>query len=253
MQKVLRSLGLTEKEAELYIFLAKHGALRSGEIAKGIRAHRVEVYRMLKSMQTKGVVEATLEAPTRFTAVPLETVLDSFIKVKREETATMENTKQSVLSEWENLSKIEPQQSLEKFVVVEGDRKIYSKILQMVKETKSQLSVIMLISGLARADQFGVLDAAFNHSLKNKIKLRFLTELSNQNVKTAKAFLKRLPKRGIDFKDRNPESRSEALSPNGNTGQRRTFIFHQTNHRNASNRTRGRVPLDKLQNSCAIV
>jgi sugar-specific transcriptional regulator TrmB len=32
VQKVLKSLGLTEKEAELYIFLAKHDALRSGEI-----------------------------------------------------------------------------------------------------------------------------------------------------------------------------------------------------------------------------
>ena len=205
VQKVLKSLGLTEKEAELYIFLAKHDALRSGEIAKSIRTHRVEVYRMLKSLQTKGVIEATLEAPKRFTAVPLETVLDSFIKAKREETAAMEDTKQNVLNEWKNISKIEPQAAIEKFVVVEGDKKIYSKILQMIKETKSQLSVITSISGWARADQFGVLDAAFKHPLKNKIKLRFLTELSNENMKTMKAYLKNVLKSGICFKGRNPD------------------------------------------------
>ncbi len=80
VQQALKSLGLTEKEAEVYIFLAKHHALRSGEIAKGTRTHRVEVYRLLKSLQTKGVIAATLEAPARYTAAPLEGLLDSFIK-----------------------------------------------------------------------------------------------------------------------------------------------------------------------------
>ena len=205
MQSVLKSLGLTGKEAELFLFLAKNNALRSGEIAKGIHTHRVEVYRMLKSLQKKGTVEATLEAPTRFTAVPLETVLDSFIKAKREETAAMESTKQSVLNEWKHISKTESQLSLEKFVVIEGERKIYSKIAQMIRETKNQLSIIISVPGLERANQFGVLDAAFSHPLKNKVKLRFLTEFSNENVKTVKAFLKNIPKRGFDFKGRNPD------------------------------------------------
>ena len=166
VQNVLKTLGLTDKEAELYIFLAKHKPLRSGEIAKGIRTHRVEVYRILKSMQTKGVIQATLESPTRFIAVPLETVLESFIKAKREETALMEITKQSVLNDWRNISKIELQSSIEKFMVVQGSKKIYLKILQMTKETKTQLSIVIPISSLARADHFGVLEAILNDPSK---------------------------------------------------------------------------------------
>lgn len=204
VQKVLKNFGLTEKETELYIFLAKHGVLRAGAIAKGVRTQRVEVYRMLKSLQTKGVVEATLESPTRFITVPFETVLDSFIKAKREETALMESTKQSVLNDWEVISKIEPEPFLEKFVVVEGNNKIYSKLLQMMKETQSELSVVTTASGLARADQFGILDAAFNHPLKGKIKFRFLTDLSDENLSMMKNFFTRIPKTGIDFKAKNP-------------------------------------------------
>ena len=83
--KFLTNFGLTEKETEIYIFLAKHGVQRSGEIAKGIKTHRAEIYRMLKSLQIKGLVESTLESPIRFTIVPFETALDSFIQTKKGE------------------------------------------------------------------------------------------------------------------------------------------------------------------------
>ncbi|HLN44298.1 MAG TPA: helix-turn-helix domain-containing protein [Candidatus Sulfotelmatobacter sp.] len=204
VQRILKDFGLTEKEAELYIFLAKHGALRTGEIAEGFKTHRVEVYRMLKSLQAKGVVEATLELPSRFITVPFETVLDSFIEAKREETTLIESTKQSVLNDWRIISKIKPEISLEKFVVVEGNKRIYSRILNMVKETESQLSFATTIQGLARADQFGVLDAAVNHPFKDSIKFRFLTELSDENLRAIKTFFKKISKTGLDFRGRNP-------------------------------------------------
>ena len=50
-----------------------------------------QIYRILKNLQKKGLVEATLEYPTRFTAVPFEKVIDSFIKSKREEVAQIES------------------------------------------------------------------------------------------------------------------------------------------------------------------
>ena len=186
--------------------------MRSGEIAKGTRTHRVEVYRILKSLQNKGIIEATLESPTRYTAVQLEVIIDSFIKAKREETAAMESTRQSVLHEWNKINKVESQPYLEKFVVIKGGKKIYSKILQMVKETRRTLSAAISISDMARADQLGILDAAICHPLKNKVELRFLTEVSVEKVRVARAFFERMPKQEIEFKARNPSLGLE-LSP----------------------------------------
>jgi sugar-specific transcriptional regulator TrmB len=202
VRKALKNIGLTEKEAELYIYLAKHYALRSGEIAKGIQTHRVEIYRMLKSMQTKGLIEVTLESPRRFIAVPLEMVLDSFIKTKRQETILMEKTKQSVLNEWKNIRKTESRIAIEKFAIVEGNKKIYTKFLNMVKEAKNQISAVTTATDLRRAEQFGVLDVAFNHPLKEKIKINFLTDLSDANLNMIKNFSEKTS--GIDFKGRNP-------------------------------------------------
>jgi len=204
IEGVLSSFGLTEGEVEMYLFLAKHGVLKCGEIAKGMKRHTAQIYRVLKVLQSKGLVESTLEVPTRFAAVSLETIIDQRIKAKHDEAALIEKTKNQVLSYWKNIRQPTLEPSLEKFVVIEGNGKIYAKISQMVKETKNQLSAVTTVAGLSRADQFGVFDAAAEHPLKSKIQFRVLTELSSQNVKAMKALLKRAPKAELNFKGRNP-------------------------------------------------
>jgi sugar-specific transcriptional regulator TrmB len=205
IKKVLKNSGLTEKEAEVYIFLAKREALKSGEIAKLMKKDKAQVFRILKSLQTKGLVESTLEFPTRFTAVPFEIVLESSIKAKQEEVAFIEKAKKDLLSYLKDRRRAELGLSLEKFVVIEGNNKIYPKISQMVRETKNQFSVIATIQDLVRADQFGILGDAFSHPLKSQIQFRFLTELSEQNLTATKAILKKAPKAGFNVKVRNPD------------------------------------------------
>src|SRR3989304_5948117 len=80
IKKILKDFGLTNKEAEVYIFLSKHGVLKCGEIARGMKRHKAQIYRILKILESKGLLESTLEAPTRFTAVPFETVCDLSLK-----------------------------------------------------------------------------------------------------------------------------------------------------------------------------
>ena len=139
VKKILSSFGLTEKEIEIYIFLAKHGVIRSREIISGLRIHRADVYRILKSLQSKGLVEPTLESPARFIIVPFETVLESFIKAKHDEAIVIEKSKQDLLEDWKNISKPTIVATPEKFTVIEGNNKILDKIQRMIRETKHQL------------------------------------------------------------------------------------------------------------------
>ena len=203
--QILKNFGLTEKEAEIYIFLAKRGVQKSGEIAKGIKTHRAEVYRMIRSLQAKGLVESTLEAPVRFAAVPFERAIDSFIRTKREEAASVESAKRDLLEEWNLINGHETEPQLEKFVVIEGRNRIYHKILNMVNETKNQLSATSIAPALVRINEFGILDAAFTHPLKSQIQFRFLTELTAQDLEAAKALFKRIPAAGVNLKGRTPE------------------------------------------------
>jgi len=203
IEKTLNNIGLSEKEAEVYLFLGKRGALKGREITKQLKINKGQVYRILKSLQKKGLVETTLEYPTRFIAVPLEKVIDSFIKSKREEVTQIEETKKNLLSDWNKISQKEIDTSLEKFGVIEGKKKIFHKITQLIKETNSQFSMKSTVSDLFKAEQFGVFDTLNKHPLKSKIHFRVLTQTSKQNLKAIKLLNTKL-KPILDFRGKNP-------------------------------------------------
>src|SRR3990170_2788990 len=205
VEKVLKDFGLTEKEVEVYVFLAKHGILKTREAAIQIKKDKAQVLRILKSLQAKGLVESTLETPKRFTAVPFERVLDAFVKAKRDEANLIESTKKDLLLYWKSIGKTKLEAPLEKFVVIEGTNKIYSKISQMITETKNQLSTVSTVPGLVRADQMGLFDVVSSHPLRSKIQLRFLTEFSGQSSNAINALLEKASKAKINFRGKNPD------------------------------------------------
>jgi sugar-specific transcriptional regulator TrmB len=202
IKTVLKSAGLTEKEAEVYIFLAKHDPLKSTEVAKLMKKDKAQIFRILKGLQTKGFVEATLEFPTRYMVVPFENILESVVKAKKEEVAFIEKAKKDLLDQLRKKSQAEP--SLEKFVLLKGSKRIYSKFSKIIRDTKNLLSIATTVPSLLRADRYGVFDVAFTHPLKSQIQYRFLTELSEQNLNALQALLERMPKKGFNFKVKNP-------------------------------------------------
>jgi sugar-specific transcriptional regulator TrmB/pimeloyl-ACP methyl ester carboxylesterase len=207
---VLTDFGLTSKEADVYIFLAKHEVLTGGEIAKQTRIARSLVYRILKSLQTKGLVEPTLESPKRFAAIPIENALDLIIKTRQEEALLVGRAKKDLLEDWRVIKEAKTTARIEKFTVIEGNKKIYAKILHMIKETKNQLLGILPVSALSRADQLGVFEAVHKHPLKNRIKFQFVTDVNSQNINAVKLLKPELGAE-LDLKAKNLESEITSL------------------------------------------
>jgi pimeloyl-ACP methyl ester carboxylesterase/sugar-specific transcriptional regulator TrmB len=202
IKEALKNFGLTEKETGIYIFLAKHGVLTAGEISKKYKMLRPHVYRILKSLQKKGVVELTLESPTRFFSVPFEKVLDKNIRIKKEEYVSLEKAKRILLDDWKSLRTKEILPAIGKFVVIEGNKKIYSKISQMIEETRNQFLVISTVKGLWRFEQYGLFDRIYSHQAKSKTRFHLLTELSKKNSKAIQMLKPKLRK-GFDLRGKN--------------------------------------------------
>lgn len=203
LKNALKNFGVTEKEAEVYIFLAKGGTLKTGQIAKRLEKNKGTVYRILSNLKKKGLVEATLEFPTRYTAVSLEKIIDSYIRSRREEVDLVEKTKKDLLRDWKKISQTGVDIPLDKFAVIEGRKRIYQKITEMAEKTQSNFSVISTVSDLVRADQFGVFGSTYAHPMKSKINFCILIELTKQNLKAFKLLRAEL-KAGLDVKARNP-------------------------------------------------
>jgi HTH-type transcriptional regulator, sugar sensing transcriptional regulator len=201
--KTLVSLGLSRLDSQVYLCLAKKGSQRGNEISKTLKVQNQQLYRSLKNLRSKGIVEATLEHPARFSAVSFDKVVDLVIKSKMAEAQLIQENKEEILTSFLSLAVGENADSAAKFTVIEGRGYIYSKILQMIKETKNQFSTITTVAGLLRADQFGLFDVV--DLPKSKPQFRFLTELSVQSLIVMKKLLAKMKKTKFGFEGRTPE------------------------------------------------
>jgi sugar-specific transcriptional regulator TrmB len=101
--RTLASLGLKRTDAQVYVFLTKAGSQKAKTIANQMGMYKQKLYRSLKTLQAKGMVNATREHPAIFSAVSLEKVLDAFIEAKKEEAQRVEQNKDEILSSWQSI------------------------------------------------------------------------------------------------------------------------------------------------------
>jgi len=202
IKSTLKNFGLSEKEAQVYLFLAKHGVLKGGEISKYTKTNKAEIYRILKNLQTKGLIEPTLQSPTRFMVVPFEKIIDSNIKAKLDEAAKIKKAREELLTYWSALGRNPLGTLPQKFAVIEGKEKINSKLSEMITETRSHLLTISSVSALMQANELGMFDLA---TKKENVEFRFLTELTPNNVGPVKKLLLEMTKTKLKFHGRNPE------------------------------------------------
>jgi len=206
-EKILQTLsdfGLTRLDIKVYIYLAKKGPQKGIEISKSLKVQKQPLYRSLKNLQKKAIVSATLERPARFSAVPFEKILDLFIRAKLEEAQNIQTEKNKLLSSWQTIQSGETPDVSARFMVIEGRNIIYSRIKQMINETKIKLSLISTVAGLARADRFGLLDYGFKRPRLSNVQFRFLTHITEENAELIQTFLKETPKEEMRFEIRNP-------------------------------------------------
>jgi sugar-specific transcriptional regulator TrmB len=205
LMETLKSIGLREKEVNVYIHLAKKGAKKAREISNELKIDRVQLYRILKNLQNSGMVESSFEHPAYFTAIPFEKVLDLFIGAKEEEARVLKIKRNSLLSQWRSLEIKMKSRESDKFMVIEGRSLVYSKIQQMVKETKDTLCVVTSSRGVVLAHQAGLITAVFNNTSRKKSRFRFLANLSKDNLQIIKDLIRRGKKNQMNIEHRHTD------------------------------------------------
>jgi sugar-specific transcriptional regulator TrmB/predicted transcriptional regulator len=180
--KFLQVLGLSKREIEVYMFLAKSGVQSTSFVAKKLRMERVQAYRTFKKLQEKGFIQATLERPTRFTIVPFGTLLESFINAKKSEIASLNEQKENLMSTWQAISAPESECQVAKFAVITGKKKIHSKMHNMIEESRKEVVILTTSLGLIQEDIAGLFDAIIYPAQKRNVKFKIITDISEDNL-----------------------------------------------------------------------
>jgi sugar-specific transcriptional regulator TrmB/CBS domain-containing protein len=181
--KFLQVLGLSKREIQVYMFLAKSGVQSTSFVAKRLKMERVQAYRTFKKLQEKGFIEATLERPTRFTIVPFENLLEAFINAKKSEIVNLNGQKENLMATWRVISAPENEYPVAKFSVITGKKKIHSKMLNMIEESKKEGLILTTSLGLIQEDIAGIFDAIKHTAQKRDVKFQIITDVSKDNLK----------------------------------------------------------------------
>ena len=100
MLKTLANLGFKQQDDQVYVYLALNGPKKAKAIATAIKTHRNQVYRILKKLQNKQIVNATTEFPAVFSTIPFDKLLDLLAKANLEEVRRIEQEKDDILKLW---------------------------------------------------------------------------------------------------------------------------------------------------------
>jgi sugar-specific transcriptional regulator TrmB len=106
LDRVLKSLvrlGISKRDAEIYIYLAKEGPKKASELANTLEISRQKLYLNLKKLIEKQIVTTSDNKPSIFSAIAFEEAIDLLVQIKKEQSAAILETKEELISNWKSV------------------------------------------------------------------------------------------------------------------------------------------------------
>ena len=105
MIKALVDLGLPRVDAEVYIYIAKNGPLKSREIAQKLKLKKKQLEYSLRNLQDKDIVRAKSKVVAEFVAVPFEEALSLLLEISEEQTEILNKIRKDYSQTGKNLQR----------------------------------------------------------------------------------------------------------------------------------------------------
>ncbi|MGZ4928496.1 MAG: TrmB family transcriptional regulator [Halobacteriota archaeon] len=150
----LIEFGLNEKEAQIYVHLLKYGPTAPSPLAKSLKTYRMTVHRTLTSLIEKGLVRPTLDLPTTYVAVDLDTVIDVSVK-------NLESDLREIKSKRQTLPEKRPFRASDEigtFKILKNIRQIVRAVLPILASLEQEFLWVSPTEGLQVASMFGIHD-----------------------------------------------------------------------------------------------
>ena len=145
LQSKLLDFGLTSNQCKVYIFLGKYGSKSAPDVGRALKIPRTETYKLLTTLQNKGMVSASFQHPIKFTSIPLVDAVHSLINTEKERIKNLENQKTELNQLWNDIPEFhnEIQKTNEdKFQMLQGENQIHSKINNMLATADNKFLIL---------------------------------------------------------------------------------------------------------------
>src|SRR5579862_3147276 len=148
-EKLLVEFGLTPTEAIVYATTVTVGGGTTKQISVTAGKERAQTHHALTRLQQLGIVESTLETPTKFRPVEIKEAVDhlfSLQSVKLRKLSQMREELESTLRS--GISATSSAQ--ETYSIVKGRVNTYLKMIESIQSSEKEVSLILSAQGLTR-------------------------------------------------------------------------------------------------------
>lgn len=185
----LEAFGLSAKEAHLYVLLLKYGPKTTGELAKMLRSYRVDIYRLVETLMEKGMIEESVEKPTKYAAVAVDAALAGAMMRRAYELRWMEENREEVLKlAQEYLSSESIAGDLYTFKVIKGRANTLAIMEQLVTAAEERVTFVSSQVGISVLSASGFIEHCVE-AVQRGVHVRCVTEIIPRNVSTVRAAL----------------------------------------------------------------
>lgn len=187
--QALMKFGLTSLQATIYTTLVDLGNAGILKISRASKIARPEVYRVIPSLEEKGLVERVISNPSSYRAVPLKQGLSMLLQQKTQEnTELLEETK-VLLNSLPERSPSQIEKDTTQFVITTEIKLFLKRLHNAIQCSKKSIDFVTISRGLL--DNVQALKRALEKGTKIRVILKIETE--NQSIQETIENLKKPP------------------------------------------------------------
>lgn len=187
LNELLLEHGVAERGARLYRSACQSGPSTVAELAHLAGLHRVEAYRFIRDLEAVGLLRPTGGRPMRFSALPLEQLVDRWIRRTSEKLDRFKGDKEKMLADWRETIATPELGDGRKFAVVEGRRTIQRFLRRRLEAAEKE--ILLSVGGFSLASAIdGGVDASLRSAHDRGVRVRLVTDVTGANLVEARHF-----------------------------------------------------------------
>ncbi|MBX8630925.1 MAG: hypothetical protein KIY12_00165 [Thermoplasmata archaeon] len=191
----LERVGVKRHDANVLISILKSGEITAGNIAVATGMNRVQVYRSIAGLESKGLIHAVIGRPKRYTAHSADIVLKTLIEDRRGE---LDAAADILLRFAEYLpERREAGEQSSKLQIIRHRNQIYREIANVISQAGDEVLVFTTTKGIQRSYQAGINDVLLR-AMQRGVRCKMITDIAERNRELMKSVSRYVPLRHLD-------------------------------------------------------